>query len=78
MLNRFLRKEMKFYQADGVCKHCGSLNVVEIGTRDYSKRLNRPKEKLEYKECLIATYRCRSCTKLFNDLKPVDWVIYYK
>ena len=75
--NRFLRNEMKLFQADGVCEHCGSLNVTVIGTRDYTKRLNVPKEKMKYKEPLIATYKCRACGKLFNYLKPIDFEVYY-
>ena len=77
-LNRFLKKEMKFYQVDGACPHCDSLNVNVIGTRDYYKRLNEPKEKMKYKEPLIAHHKCRACGKIFQDLKPVDLIIYYK
>ena len=77
-LNRFLRKEMKFFQVDGACPHCGSLSVNVIGTRDYYKRLNKPKEKMKYKEPLIAMYRCKGCNKSFQELKYVNLVIYYK
>jgi len=76
--NRFLRKEMKEYHADGVCEYCDSLDVMVIGTVDYTKKLNEPKVKKDYKQHLVATYRCNKCNRLFSELKPVDMVIYYK
>ena len=75
--NRFLRKEMKEFHADGVCEYCGSLNVEEQGTILYLKKLNEPKEKDKIKSRGVNGYRCRACGRLFSDLKPVDLVIYY-
>ena len=76
--NRFLKKEMKLFQADGACEYCGSINLVEIGKAPYFKKLNEPKEKYRYKEHLIDAYRCNACKKLFAELKPIDLEIYYK
>ena len=76
--NRFLKKEMKFYQVDGECQHCGSLNVESQGATTYRKKLNDPKHKMIYGINTIITYKCNSCKKLFNDLKYVNLVIYTK
>ncbi len=75
--NRFLRNEMKLFQADGSCEHCGGLNVEEQGQSTSYKRLNKPKEKRVYRNYVIEGYRCNSCGKRFNDLKPTDLEIYY-
>ena len=77
-LNRFLRKEMKFFQVDGACPHCDSLNIVEVGTATYKKRLNKPKEKIKYEQDQFGSYRCKGCNKSFQDLKYVNLVIYYR
>ena len=77
-LNRFLRNEMKLFQADGVCECCGSLNVEEHGESISVKKLNEPKEKKKYKNYTVARYRCNACRKLFTELKPIDLEIYYK
>jgi len=77
-LNRFLEKEMKFFQADGVCQYCGSLNVLEQGNSKSIKKLNEPKKKKKYTGYAVAGYKCNACGKLFSELKPVDLVIYYK
>ena len=77
-LNRFLRKEMKLFQADGVCEHCGSLNVQENKRIFAHKILNIPKAKNKEEDVVIDGYRCNACRKLFNDLKPIDLIIYYK
>lgn len=76
--NRFLKKEMKLFMADGVCQHCGSLNVLEQGSSISFKRLNEPKEKKKYTHYAIAGYKCNACKKLFTELKPISLVIYYK
>ncbi len=76
-LNRFLKKKMKEFHADGVCEYCGSLNVLEQGQSITFKKLNEPKEKAKIKEYAVSGYRCNSCRKLFAELKPVDLVIYY-
>ena len=75
--NRFLKKEMKEFHADGVCEYCGSLNVLEKGNSTSLKKLNEPKEKKKYTDYAVVIYKCRTCGKLFNELKPVDLVIYY-
>ena len=77
-LNRFIRKEMKFFQCDGICPHCDSLNVLEQGRSIYFKKLNEPKEKRKYEEHTISGYRCKGCGKAFSELKRIDLVIYYK
>lgn len=77
-LNRFLKKEMKFFQVDGACPHCDSLNIVEAGMAIYSKKLNKPKEKIKYEQDQFGSYRCKGCSKTFQELKYVNLVIYYK
>lgn len=77
-LNRFLKNEMKVFQADGACEYCGSLNVEEQGQTMYRRKLNEPKEKNKYDRHAVAGYRCNSCNKLFSELKLVDLIIYYK
>ena len=46
--NRFLKKEMKEFHADGVCEYCGSSDVLEQGQAISYKKLNEPKEKKKY------------------------------
>ena len=78
-LNRFLKKEMKFYQVDGTCPHCGNLNnIEEVGLAHYTKRLNKPKEKAKFEVDSFTSYKCNACKKRFQDLKYVNLVIYTK
>ena len=76
--NRFLKKKMKFYQVDGACQYCGSLNVLEQGNSISFKKLNEPKEKKKYTAYAVAGYRCNTCNRLFSELKYVNLVIYTK
>ena len=76
--NRFLKKEMKYFHADGVCQYCGSLNVLEQGQAIFRKKLNGPKEKREYGRHAVSGYKCNACKKLFTELKPINLAIYYK
>ena len=76
--NRYLKNEMKLFQADGVCEHCGSLNVLEQGDSISYKRLNEPKEKKKYTHYDIIGYKCNACMKRSKELKPVNLVIYYR
>ena len=75
--NRFLRNEMKEFHADGVCEHCGSLNIVKVGTVMYNIRLNEPKQKYNYESYALGGYHCKACKRITHELKPVDLVIYY-
>jgi len=75
--NRFLKKEMKEFHADGVCEYCGSLNIMKVGTVTYSIKLNEPKQKYNYVDYTLGGYHCKSCNKITHELKPVDLVIYY-
>ncbi|KKN36753.1 hypothetical protein LCGC14_0770590 [marine sediment metagenome] len=77
-LNRFLKKEMKEFHADGACPYCDSLNVFKVGTVVYNMRLNEPKEKYKYNTYALGGYHCKSCKRVNHELKPVDLVIYYK
>ena len=77
-VNRFLKKEMKEFHADGVCEHCGSLNIIKVGTVMYNIRLNEPKQKYNYCTYALGGYHCKFCNKITHELKPVDLVIYYK
>jgi len=77
-VNRFLRKEMKFFRVDGSCPHCDSLSVVEVGMATYSKKLNKPKEKVKYEQDQFGSYTCKVCNKTFQELKYVNLVIYTK
>lgn len=76
--NRYLKNEMKLFQADGSCQYCGSLNVLEQGNSISYKRLNEPKEKKKYVKYAVAGYKCNACGKLFSELQPVNLVIYYR
>ena len=76
--NRFLKKEMKFFQADGVCPHCGSLKILELGDATYIYSINNPKAKVMYVKGEKTIYKCEGCSKPFKELKPLDLVIYYK
>ncbi len=76
--NRFLKKEMKFFQADGACPYCDSLNVFKVGTVAYHIRLNEPKEKYKYNTYALGGYHCKSCNRVNHELRPIDLEIYYK
>ena len=73
--NRFLKKEMKFYQVDGACECCGSLNVIEIGEALTVKKLNEPKEKMKIDKHTIARYKCKACMKVL--LLYIKRLLYY-
>lgn len=77
-LNRFLRKEMKFFQAEGACPHCGSLKILELGDATYVYSSNNPKAKIMYVKGEKTVYKCEDCGKVIKELKPIDLVIYYK
>jgi len=77
-VNRFLKKEMKRFDADGVCPNCSSLKILELGTASYVRQTNNPKGKIFYKKVERSGYKCEGCKKVTKELKPIDLVIYYK
>ncbi len=77
-LNRFLKKEMKEFHADGACPHCGSFHIIKVGTVMYNIRLNEPKQKYKYNTYALGGYHCKQCNKITHELEPADLVIWYK